>query len=269
MTQQYNYDIIWQNRLVLPQQSFYERKFKRPLVFDFDDAIWLHDGEKNVAEAISKASLVFAGNDYLANFAIKHNKRITVIPSTIDTTKLYPLPNQNNTFTIGWIGSISNLRFLNLVKPAILDFLSRHNNSRLVIVSSEKKGPFQFDNEKIVFKRWSAEIENELINEFDIGLMPLTDDDFTKGKCSYKMLQYMACGKPVVASPIGMNNKILTESTVGLSAKTKEEWLAAFEMLKNDHSFYATCSENGRRLVENEYSIHKYYPVISTHFKTL
>ena len=269
LLQQYSYDLIWQNRLVLPQQSYYERKFTKPVVFDFDDAIWLHDGEKNVAEAIANSALIFAGNDYLADFAVKHNQHVSIIPSVIDTTKLFPVPQKNKPFTIGWVGSISNYRFLELVKPAISDFLSAHKDSRFIIVSSEKRGPFDFDDKRILFKKWSPEKENELINEFSIGLMPLTDDDFTRGKCSYKMLQYLACGKPVVVSPVGMNTKILAADIVGIPAVKKEDWINAFEMLKNDSSFYQTCAENGRRLVEREYSITKYCPIISTHFKKL
>ncbi len=269
LLQQHRYDLIWQNRLVLPQQSFYEKKFTKSVVFDFDDAIWLHDGEKNVAEAIAKADMVFAGNDYLADFALKHNQHVTIIPSVIDTSKLFPVPEKLKPFTIGWIGSISNYRFLELVKPAITDFLTANKDSRFIIVSSEKKGPFEFDDKRILFRKWSAEKENELINEFSIGLMPLTDDDFTRGKCSYKMLQYMACGKPVVVSPVGMNNKILATDTVGLPAVKNEDWLNAFEILKNDFSFYKTCAEKGRGLVEREYSINKYCPVISNHFKKI
>jgi len=156
-----------------------------------------------------------------------------------------------------------------MVKPAILDFLSQYKDSRFMLVSSEKTDQFDFDNERIVFKQWSIENENELINEFSIGLMPLADTDFTRGKCSYKMLQYMACGKPVVVSPIGTNNKILAEDTVGLAAMKKEDWFNAFASLKNDQAFYTTCSENGRKLVEKNYSVKKYYPVVAAHFNKL
>jgi glycosyltransferase involved in cell wall biosynthesis len=267
--QQFNCDIIWQNKLVLPHQSFYERKFIKPIVFDYDDAIWLEDIEKNVAKVITKSAMVFAGNDYLADFALKHNQNTFIIPSVIDTEKLFPLAKNNNLFTIGWIGTVTNLKFLELVKPAILDFLLQNKDSRFMVVSSEKTGLFEFDNERIVFKQWSANKENELINEFSIGLMPLPDTDFTRGKCSYKMLQCMACGKPVVVSPVGTNYKILAEDIIGIGAIKKEDWFNAFTSLKNDLSFYNTCSENGRKLVENNYSVKKYYPVIAAHFKKL
>lgn len=269
LLQQYNYDIIWQNRLVLPHQSFYEKKFVRPIVFDFDDAIWLHDGEKKVADAISQSAITFAGNEYLADFACKYCGDVFIIPSVIDTEKLFPLQKKDTKFTIGWIGTVTNLRFLELVKPAILDFLSQYEDSRFMVVSSEKTAMFDFDNERIIFKKWSAENENILINEFSIGIMPLTDTDFTRGKCSYKMLQYMACGKPVIVSPVGMNSKLLASATIGLGANTTNEWLSAFTTLKNDRDFYTACAGNGRDLVEKNYSVDIYTPVIRDHFKKL
>lgn len=269
LLQQYNYDLIWQNRLILPHQYFFEKKLIKPIVFDYDDAIWLGDGEKQVTQAIAKSAIIFTGNDYLADFAIKYNKNTFVIPSVIDTEKLFPLPKKDDFFTIGWIGTVTNFKFLELVKPAILDFLSLHKDAKFIVVSSEKPSQFNFDNHKIIFKQWTIERENELINEFSIGLMPLADTDFTRGKCSYKMLQYMACGKPAVVSPVGTNNKILAEKTVGLAANERQEWFNAFTLLKSDQYFYTVCSENGRKLVESNYSVKKYYPIIAEHFTKL
>jgi glycosyltransferase involved in cell wall biosynthesis len=251
--QQYNYDIIWQNRLVLPHQTFYERKFVKPIVFDYDDAIWLHDGEQKVAEAISRSAMVFAGNEYLAEFARPHNKNIQIVPSTIDTTRLYPLPTKTSSFTIGWMGSVSNLRFLEMIREPVNEFLARYHDARFMVVSSEKPVGFTFDDKRILFRRWDADQEHEHINEFSIGIMPLTDDAFTRGKCSYKMLQYMACGKPVVVSPVGMNNKILVEDEPGMAAQTHADWLKAFIMLKNDIAYYQACSARARKAVVDKY----------------
>lgn len=269
LLQHYKYDIVWQNRLIIPHQFFFEKKISTQIVFDFDDAIWLRDGRTQVTGAITKAAIVFAGNEYLADFAAKYNRNTFIIPSTIDTEKNFPLHRQSGYFTIGWIGTVTNFKFLDIIKPAVEKFLSLHADARFMVVSSEQPSQFKFENKNMIFQFWNAEDENKLINEFTIGLMPLSENDFTKGKCSYKMLQYMACGKPVVVSPVGMNNKILSEDTVGLSATTTEEWFNAFEILKNEQSFYNTCAENGRRLVENNYSLKKIAPVILGHFKKL
>jgi len=266
---QYNYNLIWLNRLIIHHQSFYERKLTKPLIFDFDDAIWLNDNESSIKKALRKASIVFAGNDYLAEYALRYNNNTIVIPTVIDPDILYPKGKENTIFTIGWSGTVTNFSYLDKIKPAIDDFLSNNKDARFMVISSEKPGSFKFDDKKYVFQKWSAENENELLNKFDIGLMPLDDNDFTKGKCSYKMLQYFACGKPAVVSPVGTNNKILYESEGGLAANTVSEWIDAFYNLKNDKVFYNKCASNGRKIVETKYSVYKTTPVIAENFKKL
>lgn len=267
--EQFRYDIIWQNRLIVHHQSFYEQKLSKPIVFDFDDAIWLNDNESSVINGLKKASLVFAGNEYLADYALKYNKNVCVIPTVIDPGFLFPLKAATTEFTIGWIGTESNFEYLDLIKPAIEKFLSENKDAKLRIVSTVPPPQFKFDGIKYVFEKWAAEKENELINKFSIGLMPLKDNDFTKGKCSFKMLQYMACGKPVVVSPVGTNQNILNESEVGFSATSTSDWLSAFNILKNDKDFYKNCSVNARRLTELKYSVKKLAPVIAKSFRKL
>lgn len=267
--EQYNYDIIWQNRLIIHHQSFFETKLSKPLVFDFDDAIWINDKESSVINGLKKASLVFAGNEYLAAYALKHNRNTLVIPTVIDPNFLYPLEYTTGDFIIGWIGTESNFKYLELAKPAIEEFLTKYSNAKLVIVSSASPPQFKFDGKKYLFEKWSAEKENELINKFSIGIMPLPYDAFTQGKCSYKMLQYMACGKPVVVSPVGTNKKILNEMEVGLSANSTPEWLSAFKMLKNEKAFYEICAANARLLTQTKYSVNVLAPVIAENFRNL
>lgn len=267
--QQYHYDLIWQNRLLIPHQSFYEKRYTKPFVFDFDDAIWLYDGKRNVGDAISRSNIVFAGNEYLANFALKYNKETILIPSVIDTKKLFPLNKESTIFTIGWVGSVSNLIYLGLVKDAILEFLAKNPNSRFMVVSSEPGNIFDYDNERILFRKWSAENENSLINEFSVGIMPLTETLFNKGKCSYKMLQYMACGKPVIVSPVGMNNKILSDNMVGFGAVEKQEWFDFFVKFINDKEMRIHLGENGRKVIEEQYSCTSITPKIISEFKKL
>jgi len=266
---QFQYDIIWQNRLIMPHHSFLERSLLKPVVFDFDDAIWIVDKEKPVIRGIEKAEIVFAGNDYLAEYAIKYNKNTVVVPTVIDTTALYPLKKETDHFTIGWIGTNTNFKYLEIVKPAITKFLSLHKEARFFVVSSEPPPQFNFDNNKYIFRKWDATQENEMINMFSIGIMPIEDSDFTKGKCSYKMLQYMACGKPVVVSPAGTNKKILHETEAGIAANSTAEWFDAFSILKTDFSFSQKCAENGRKLVESKYSVIVSTPIIAGNFKKI
>ncbi|HMU45937.1 MAG TPA: glycosyltransferase [Chitinophagaceae bacterium] len=269
LQQQKKYDIIWENRLLLPHHSYFERRIKKPLVFDYDDAIWINEGEKQVQETISKSTLVFAGNEYLAEYGSKYNKKVCIIPTTVDTEILYPQNKINETFVIGWIGTKSNFSFLEIIKQPIIDFLSQNSDSKFVVVSSEEPPQFKFDEKQVCFIPWSAENENNLINQFSVGIMPLPDNEYTRGKCSYKMLQYMACGKPAIVSPVGMNQKILSEDEVGFAASEEKQWFDLFVKLKNDDATRERLGQNGRMVVEEKYSIKKYAPIILEHFSKL
>ncbi|MBI3137632.1 MAG: glycosyltransferase family 4 protein [Sphingobacteriales bacterium] len=267
--EQFKYDLIWQNRLILKRQSWCEKKIQIPRIFDFDDAIWLQDGEKEVQKAISSAVQVFAGNEYLADYASQYSSNVCIIPSVIDTSALYPIKGKDGPFTIGWIGSAPNLPYLELVKPAIDQFLQQNPDTCFTIVSSSPGNIFNYDNRRIRFIPWSTEKENELINSFSVGLMPLQDTSFTRGKCSFKMLQYMACGVPVLVSPVGSNELILRESQAGLSATDTNSWLTGLRTFKEDHDFYTQTSGNGPGFVESHYSVNKYAPRIADCFRNL
>jgi glycosyltransferase involved in cell wall biosynthesis len=266
---QYLYDVIWQNRLLLNNKYSIEKYFKKPFVFDFDDAIWLTEGKMDVDLAISKATMIFAGNEYLAEYSSHFNKNIKIVPTTIDTNTYRPLQFQSDTFTIGWIGTKSNLKYLQIIKQPLLDFLIRTKKSKFIVISNEAPLDFKFDDERIIFKKWIAEKENEWINEFDVGLMPLEDDEWTKGKCSFKMLQYMACGKPVIVSPIGTNKSLLSMSDVGFGVSHPKEWLKAMLDLSSDKSLYKSLSENGRTLVEGKFSCQKWAETVNIYLKEL
>ena len=269
LAQQNSYDLIWQNRLQLYDHFTIEKRIKKPFVFDLDDAIWLTEGKKQVDLAIKKAAIVFAGNEYLADYCSKINNNVQIIPSTIDTIIYKPLPLKNDSFVIGWIGTKSNFPYLELIKNVVTKFLEATKNTKLVIVSTEKPDQFNFDNERMIFKKWSAEKENELINEFSVGLMPLEDNEWTRGKCSYKMLQYMSCGKPVVASPVGLNKTILKRSAVGFGSVLETDWLSALRNLYNDVSLYKMYAENGRSFIKENYSVSNWALEINNHFKDI
>lgn len=266
---QINHDIIWQNRLIVPYNSFIERNIYKPFVFDFDDAVWMIEGFESFKKVVTKADLLFAGNEYLAEYASKYNKKISIVPTTIDTEIFKPQYQFTDTFTLGWIGTESNFKYLEIIKKPVIDYLSMNKKSRLVIVSDRMPPNIEFDNNQTIFKKWSAEKENELINQFSIGLMPLDDNEWTKGKCSYKMLQYLACGKPVVVSPVGMNKKLLNESEIGFSAENESKWVNAFNTLCTDKSLYNHYSQNGVALVNEKYSCVKWSSVILSNFTKL
>lgn len=256
IVQQYNYDLIWQSRMLLPYLLQADRVITRPVIFDLDDAIWLTEGKERTGKALAKADMIFVGNDYLADWAGRYNQKLVRIPTTVDTNIFYPIKEKQDQFTIGWIGSPSNFKYLSVIEAPIRTFLERHENARFMIISSEMPAEIKFSN-KVVFSKWNPETENEMINKFSIGIMPLTDDEWTRGKCGFKLIQYMACGKAVVASPVGVNNKLLEPGT-GLSANHEKEWLEAFESLFNDEKLRLSMGTAGRELVQENYNAEKW-----------
>lgn len=266
---QFVYDIVWQNRLLLYEYFVIEKLIKKPQIFDIDDAIWLTEGKKQVDQALRKATMVFAGNEYLAEYCAHFNNNIKLVPSTVDTNVFKSCSVDKTSFSLGWIGTKSNFNYLHLVKQPILQFLQETNNTKLIIVSSEPPSMFSFDNERIIFKQWNKEKENEYINEFSVGLMPLSDDEWAKGKCSYKMLQYMACEKPVIASPVGLNKIVLKKSNAGIGATSGDDWKKAMLNLKSDFALYDHYSQNGRPFIEENYSCKKWATIINNYFKEL
>lgn len=251
---QSGYDIIWQNRLIQHHHTFWEKRLKKPVVFDFDDAIWINEGEAQVKKKIEMSQMIFAGNEYLADYASRFNTRVRVIPTTVDTNTLFPVASASNNFIIGWSGTKSNFKYLESIMPPLIDFLKSDSNVRLMIVSSLLPDFLPVNHKQVIFKKWEAGRENELINQFSIGIMPLTDTTWAKGKCGYKLLQYLACGKPVIATPVGVNRKILSEADVGFSANSYGEWYTAFRTLKSENALSVQKGKAGRKLVLEKYS---------------
>ena len=268
LSKQYRYDILWQSRLLIPENYSIERFYRKPFIFDFDDAIWINEGERDVIKAIQKADKIFAGNDYLAEFASKYNSSIEKIPTTVDTDIHFPVTNEQPYFTVGWIGTPGNFPYIETIKIELLEFLKKNNDAKLVIVSSMPPSFLPFDNKQIIFKKWQAQKENEMVNEFSIGIMPLSDNDWTRGKCGYKLLQYMACNKPFIASPVGFNNELIEKSNSGVSANTGPDWISKLKDLKNDHGLYTALSQ-GRSFVETQYSAKKWSSVIIDQMKQI
>ncbi|HEX2607634.1 MAG TPA: glycosyltransferase family 4 protein [Flavisolibacter sp.] len=269
LARQFQYDLLWQNRLILPHHSLLETFLRKPLVFDFDDAIWMTEGSYHVDKVLQKASHVFAGNAFLGDYARKFNKCVTIIHPAIDSETYYPDPRHETPFTIGWIGTRSNFHNLELIREAVHNFLETHPDARFRIISTEAPPGFNYDGERFCFELWDMERENQQINQFSIGLMPLYDSEWNRGKCSYKMLQYMACGKPVVVSPVGMNQEVLKMGSAGFAARTTTEWEKAFVELKQDAALYHACSREALQIISEHFTIRNRVVEIEKIFRDL
>lgn len=262
-----DFDLVYLFReAALLGPPWFERKIKRsgiPIVFDFDDAIFVsYKSPSNgylsylkfpakTAEICRMATHIMAGNQYLADFATEHNPNVTVIPSTIDTEKYVPTDRPvTDIVTIGWSGSYSTVQHLDTIGDVLLQ-LAETVDFRLRVI-----GPATYDlpGLDVICTPWQATTEVSDLRSIDIGIMPLPDDKWTRGKCGFKALQYMALGIPAVCSPVGVNSTIIKDGENGFLANAATEWIEKIRMLMHSAELRQKLGKAGRRTVEHDYS---------------
>ena len=235
-----------------------------PIVLDIDDADFHHYDQNRsgfirmllgpkIGRLMRMSDLVIAGNDYLAGYARRWGARsVEQLPTAVDLAK-YPLKEcptgEKGPVTIGWIGSPTTAPYLKIIEPVLRD-LSRNFPIKLVLVGS---GAVTLEGLKPDIQPWTEEKEAELVSGFDIGIMPLADTPWERGKCGYKLIQYMSCARPVVASAIGANLSIVTQGKEGFLVKALNEWKEALEALIKDADLRRQMGMAGRQLVEKKY----------------
>jgi glycosyltransferase involved in cell wall biosynthesis len=264
------YDIVYvQREAFMLGTTFFERQFARKskLIFDFDDAIWIPvistnnqslsflKNSSKTKELISLADMVFAGNAYLADYAKKYNEVVKIVPTTLDTTNHCPSPlkKQTNRICIGWSGSFSTIPHFEFALP-ILEKLKDKYGDRIyfkVIGDANYTYP-RLDIQGIA---WSLDTEIEALREFDIGIMPLPDDQWTKGKCGFKGLSFMSLGLPVILSDVGVNGDIIEDGTNGFLANTTEEWIEKLSLLVENEQLRQDLGAAGRKTILERYSV--------------
>lgn len=249
--------------------TLFERALKKsgtPIIFDFDDSIWLQDiseGNKNLSwmkrpektnEIIQLSNLVIVGNQYLANHALGWNKNVVVIPTTIDTKYHKPIVKDSKSVVcIGWTGSETTIRHFKLIISVFKRLREKYGNKvSFAQISNVSLDVPEIDLELI---RWNAATEVSDLQKFDIGVMPLPDDEWAKGKCGFKGLQYMAMEIPTVMSPVGVNTEIIEHGVNGFFAKTEEEWFNVLCRLIDDAQLREIVGKRGRQTVIERYSI--------------
>lgn len=237
-----------------------------PYVLDLDDAIfhnydlhrraavrWLYG--RKIDRLMAGAALVTAGNEYLAQRALDAGARwVEVLPTVVDLAR-YPRPgprsSESDVLTIGWIGSPATKHYLQqLAEP--LRRLALNHRMRLVVIGG---GEVSLPGIEVISQPWSESTEVASISRLDIGVMPLFDSPWERGKCGYKLIQYMACGLPVVASPVGVNTNIVTDGANGFLAGDTEGWHRALDRLANDADLRKRMGAAGRARVESDYCV--------------
>ncbi|MDA3877726.1 MAG: glycosyltransferase [Halothiobacillus sp.] len=251
------YDAVILQREMISTLPTMERLLPKPLILDVDDAIYLHRNGWAAEYVARSCSLVVCGNHYLAEKFSQWNSNVVVIPTGVDTDQLRPIENRNVTEapTIGWIGTAGNYRYLELIEPALRKVLTCFPSARLQIISNQYPTFLKHLGEQLDFRLWHPGIENDLLPRFTIGIMPLADNEWERGKCSFKMLQYLAAGVPVVVSPVGMNEIVLEAAQVGYAASSIQDWVDALICLLDNIDLASALGANGRKLVEKEYSL--------------
>lgn len=268
------YSVVWIEKELFPfLPASFEAFFKlmrAPCVVDYDDATFHtydHHRRRMVRTLLSNkldpllrgAHTVAVGNSYLEAYVSGRGTRTVVrIPTTVDIQRysVRPAPSDKE-LRIGWIGTPKTAKYLELLF-APLRRLARRRRLRLVTIGAPPLGDIGVPVE---LHSWSAETEAQLLSSLHLGVMPLPDEPWERGKCGYKLIQYMACGRPVVASPVGVNIDIVTPE-VGFLASTDEEWVSSIDALASDPSLRDLMGMFGRRRVEQEYTVQMIAPRI-------
>ncbi len=247
------------DRAVFRLYLFAKRVLKKKIIFHFDDAVYLNPPEHVTRTIIEVSDAVIAGSHHLRDYALKLNKNVFLIPTSIDTDKWKPGPNpgkDKNGFCIGWCGTGSNLKYLSLLREP-LSTLGKKFDIELKIIGPESEAADlpEFENVKIVYRPWDLDDEIEVISKFDIGIMPLYDGEAERGKCGLKLLLYMSLGIPAIGSAVGENRHIIRNGENGFLASNEKEWVEKLEALITDDDLRERFSLEGRRTVLERYSL--------------
>lgn len=261
-----SYDVVFVNRDLLAGDLRYEQLLVRKnprVVFDFDDAIFLGEKAKHIGWICKNAAWVIAGNSYLADFARRFTDRVTVVPTVVETDRylMQDAPSSNGPFRVGWCGSNRSIEETLFPYLGMLARLQKRLGFEFVIISSPR--PLLPGSDlRWTYVEWDEQVETLLAIFFDIGIMPLVDNEFQRGKCACKLLQYLAAGLPVIASPVGVNRGIVDRGRCGFLARSERDWHQAIQRLMADPLLRREFGSNGRNLVEKEYSLEVWLPVL-------
>jgi glycosyltransferase involved in cell wall biosynthesis len=258
------FDLAWVEKEFLPWlPAFAPSLLRIPYAADYDDAAFhRYDQHPNplvrrllggkIDTVMRRAALVIAGNAYLAQHARQAGApRVETLPTVIDTRRYgVTPPREPGSFRVGWIGAPVTVNYLRLIQPALERVIQPGTSLTLVGAADPLGGRVPLES-----RPWSESTEVAEIQRFDAGIMPLPDEPFERGKCGYKLIQYMGCGLPVVASPVGVNTRIVEHGVNGFLAGTQDEWVAALDALRRDPALRQRMGAAGRAKVEQEYSL--------------
>lgn len=259
-------DVFWIEKELYPNlPGFFEMVLYlmgKKVVYDYDDAIFHnYDMSTNLFNRLLKykiynifkrSTVVVCGSRYIECIAQKYNSsEVLFIPTVVDKDRYsISINNSNSPLIIGWIGTKYTIKYITSIAPALIT-ASKLINFKLYIVGAH----LEIEGVDIECFDWTEDSEASLITRFDIGVMPLEDNLWEKGKCGYKLIQYMACGIPVITSPVGVNPEIIGTDKCGILASSIDDWVFSIVKLANNPKLRVSLGLCGRKFVENEYSL--------------
>lgn len=268
------FDAIWLQYEAFPYMPLIERLVARaggpPIIYDIDDAIFhMYDAHSSalvrqvlgakLRPLMRRAAVCLCGNDYLRAYVEAAGGRAIVVPTVVDTDHFLPAARPATApFTAGWIGSPSTWRYVEPLLPTLMPVIERLDG-RFRVVGA---GPAARGIARVDALDWDEAREVADLQAMDVGLMPVPDEPWARGKCGYKLIQYMACGRPGIASPVGVNNALVENGVNGFLAGTPAQWAQALTLLAADPLRRDDMGERGRARVVAGYSLASQQPVV-------
>ena len=262
------YDALFIQKVLFPSPiPYFLRRYRSKVLFDFDDAIftlekvgsgWLHQmrhrrRQRGLPAMLQAAQCAVVENAYTAEYAQQFCPQVVRITGPIDTDRYAPGERlKKDDVILGWIGSPTTTPYLELLRVPLVELGKRYPHLKLCLIGAAH---FEFDGLPVIHKPWALDTEVNDLRGFDIGLMPLPDDDFTRGKGGYKLLQYMAMGLPVVASPVEINAELVDDGENGFLANTSDEWVRFLSRLIDDVDLRWQMGQMGREKMEQDFSL--------------
>ncbi|MCP4748677.1 MAG: glycosyltransferase family 4 protein [Desulfobacteraceae bacterium] len=239
--------------------------FAKKTIFDFDDAIFIYPkspnllmkifrDKKNIERILKRVDHIVLSNQYLADYSKKFNRNITIIPTSIDTNRLIPCHKPNTTrLCIGWIGSVSTVKYISILFDVFKKLAMKYDFDLKIIGG----GNIGIDGVNVECIEWTLKSELTDLQSMDIGVMPLIDDEWTRGKGAYKLLQYMAVGIPSISSKVGFACEFIEDGKNGFIANRDKDWYNKLSLLIENEALRRTIGIEGRKTIEDKFSIQK------------